>query len=188
MEEWRDVIVDREEADTYKGLYQVSNLGRVKSLHRGKEKILKPRLTNRGYLRVLLCRNGKRKLFRIHRLVGLAFLNDTYFEGAEIDHINTIKTDNRVENLRWCTSIENINNELTREHHKESFRGINHPKAKAVICITTGEVFATAKEGAEYYEIKGGSSSVSKCCRGNRKYTGKCPTTNEPLVWKYLEE
>ena len=256
MEEWRDVVVDREEADTYKGKYQVSNLGRVKSLHRGKEKVLTPTPDKRGYLRIALSKNGKQKIYSVHRLVGLAFLSDTHFYNAEIDHINTIITDNRVENLRWVTRKENNNNELTRKHNSEARKGKYHldetkqklseinkgenhpfygkhhsdesrqkmsesrkgennhlygkhhtdeskqkmsearkgkcvgdknPRARAVICITTGEIFATIKEGAEFYGIKN-NSDISACCKGKLKSCGKHPTTNEPLIWKYLDE
>lgn len=58
----------------YEGLYQVSNLGRVKSLHYQKEKILKPSEQKWGYLNVHLCKNGKRRTFKIHRLVAESFL------------------------------------------------------------------------------------------------------------------
>ena len=101
----------------YEGLYEVSNLGRVKSLNyrkTGKEKILKNMKNNNGYLVVGLTKNGKRKNYLIHRLVAEAFIPNT--EGKpHIDHINTIKNDNSVENLRWVTNKENNNNPLTKK-------------------------------------------------------------------------
>jgi len=91
----------------YDGLYQVSNLGRVKSLQYGKERILKPNRNKYGYLMQAITKNKKLKLCTIHRLMMLSFKPDEYFEGAEVNHRNGIKDDNRLENLEWCTSSEN---------------------------------------------------------------------------------
>jgi hypothetical protein len=92
----------------YEGLYEVSDLGRVKSLARAKakERILK-QSCNDGYCRVgLFNKKQDRKL--IHRLVLLTFL--PLEEKEEVDHINHIKSDNRLENLRWATRSENKRN------------------------------------------------------------------------------
>lgn len=109
----------------YEGLYEVSNMGNVRSVDRYvmhdnhyrflKGKPIKSFPNLRGYLRVRLCKNSKAKNYFVHRLVAEAFMpnpNDLPF----IDHINTIRDDNRVENLRWCSQKENCNNPLTREH------------------------------------------------------------------------
>lgn len=100
--------------------YQVSNMGRVKSLGNNKarkEKILKGIKGKDSYLSVGLYKEGKIKMYLVHRLVAQAFIpnpNNKPF----IDHINTIRTDNRVENLRWVTSKENMNNSITIEKLK----------------------------------------------------------------------
>lgn len=109
----------------YEGLYEVSNLGNVRSLDRHlmlgnhycllKGKPIKPYLTPKGYLMADLCKNSQRTHYLVHRLVANAFIPNPNNLPC-IDHINTIKTDNRVENLRWCTNKENSNNPLTREH------------------------------------------------------------------------
>lgn len=124
---WKDIyFVENGIEWDYRGLYQVSNKGgRVKSLKYGKEKILKPVKNTKGYEHVFLYKNGKRKTFKIHRLVAFMFI-EGYFEGAEIDHIDTNRTNNHVSNLRWCTSKENSNNELSRKHYSEAKKGENH--------------------------------------------------------------
>lgn len=113
---WKPVITDEED---YTGLYEVSNLGRVRSVKNNK--ILKSSKGKNGYLSVSLYKNSKGKTYQVHRLVAFAFIpnpeNKPY-----IDHINTIKTKNEVWNLRWVTPSENSNNPLTRE----KLEGENH--------------------------------------------------------------
>lgn len=99
----------------YEGLYEISSLGRVRSLCRKvkiknyqitiHEKILKPGF-NRHYYQVHLCKNGKYPLFEIARLVADAFIPNSENK-PQVNHINGIKTDNRIENLEWCTLSEN---------------------------------------------------------------------------------
>jgi hypothetical protein len=116
-EEWKDI-------EGYENLYQVSNLGRVKSLERYEEsnsfigvrrrgeRILKPIIKPSGYLQVALSKNSKAKTFTVHRLVAQAFIPNPENKPC-IDHVNTNPSDNRLENLRWCTHKENSNNPLT---------------------------------------------------------------------------
>ena len=116
-EEWRDVV-------GYEGLYQVSNIGRVKSMGwtvagpngstcRRQGRIIKQSIKRDGYCQVRLYRDKTHKDWRVHRLVALAFIG----EGGErqyIDHIDGNRTNNAVDNLRWCTPSENTNYAICR--------------------------------------------------------------------------
>lgn len=117
IEEWKTI-------DDYPN-YQVSNMGNVKSLnynHTGKEKILKQCKNSKGYLNVTLVNKDGKKNYLVHRLVATAFiLNSKPKFKKQIDHINTDRTDNRVENLRWVTALENSNNPITLEKQRLRF-------------------------------------------------------------------
>ena len=77
--------------------------------------------------------------------------------------------------------------EETKLKFSQMRSGKNNPRAKRVICITTGEVFDTIKDGALHYNIRG-KASISSCCNGKLKSAGKHPITGEKLIWKYLED
>ena len=104
MEEiWKDI-------KGYEGKYQVSNLGRVKSLNyrrMGFEKILSPGLDGRGYKMAPLTICGKTKLLKIHRLVAETFIPN-HNNYPCVNHIDGDKTNNNVDNLEWCTQKYNV--------------------------------------------------------------------------------
>lgn len=183
---WKDIA-------GYEGLYQVSNLGRVKSFHRNKEKIMNPRTNGDGYKNIQLCNAGVKKVFSVHRLVAEAFIPNPENKPC-VDHINTIRNDNRVENLRWVTVKENCNNEISRlkksdalkgeKNHWFGVRGESHPKSRRVICVTTGKVFDTISEASDYYRTY--RSDIAKCISGKLKSAGKNPLTGDGLKWEYV--
>ena len=142
MEIWRPI-------PNYKAEYEVSSMGRVRSLDRAlphprnktmylpkKGKILKPGLDKYGYPTVTLCKEGKTKTFKVHRLVALAFIPNPD-NLPQIDHINAIKYDNRPENLRWCTTQQNT---AWRDQ-------MRRPK---VLCKETRRKFTTSYEAAAW--------------------------------------
>lgn len=100
--------------------YQISNLGRVKSLWHGKERILKQNKSGSGYLTVSLCNKSKKKTFNIHKLLGIAFLGFP----ENVDHINGDPTDNRLENLRPCSCSENNRNVRIKPNSTTGFPGV----------------------------------------------------------------
>ena len=107
---WRPVV-------GYEGLYEVSSLGRVRSLDRyvksksyrlHKGKILSPAKDTTGYLKVVLSCNGKSKTIKVHRLVAIAFLYNPD-NLPEVNHLDEDKTNNRVDNLEFCNRKYNCN-------------------------------------------------------------------------------
>ena len=203
-EEWRDI-------KGYEGKYQVSNLGRVKSLKDSKEnyreKILSNSTDKRGYSNVNLYKNGKRNYFKVHRLVAEAFIpNPNNY--PQVNHKDENKTNNCVSNLEWCTHEYNINYgtrnkrvsekmkgiEFTEERKKKlsqnhsDYKGSKNPRARKVLCITTGRKFDCIKEALELYSLKEHTkSSITMCCKGKLKSAGKHPVTGESLKWKYID-
>lgn len=108
--------------------YEVSTLGRVRKWQDGETQILTPKLTDRGYSRVELKIDGRSNSYRVHRLVAQAFIPNP--EGKpEINHINGVKTDNRVENLEWCTRSENMLHAFATGL-KKGMKGEENPYAK----------------------------------------------------------
>lgn len=179
MEEWRDI-------EGYEGKYMVSNMGKVKSLdyHRtGKEKILRPGKDRYGYLYVILWKNNKQKIFLVHRLVAYAFI-DNPENKKQIDHINTIRYDNRVDNLHWVTHKENMNNPISRKRFLDNSPivklGKEHTRSKAVY-----QYSLEGKLIRMWYcirdverELGFDHASISKCCLNKQK-------TSQGYQWKY---
>ncbi len=181
MEEiWKDVI-------GYEGYYEVSSTGKVKSLERYKndrggkvkvgEKILRQQKTKDGYLQVYLSKDGLTKGFKVHRLVALAFISNLC-EKKEVNHLNEIKTDNRVCNLEWVTNIENANWGTKQKRFAEKMRNYKE-YSKPVIGISMIDGSTISFPSAQEARRKGFSQgNINSCCRGERKY-------HKGYYWKF---
>ena len=152
--------------------YKISSLGNVLRVYHYKTKSIKPYIRNK-YLTVHLCKNNKPKHFFIHRLVAEAFIPNPD-KKPQVNHINGIKTDNRIENLEWVTHSENnlhCYRVLKRKLSCLGKFGKEHPASKTVIRIDikTGEkkVYSSIKDAANDNFVT--SSCISSCCYGRSK-------------------
>lgn len=147
--------------------YFANEDGKIWSHHKttGRWFELKLRKLPDGYLQFDRCQNGKRKSIRVHRAVWEAF-NGPIPEGYEINHINTVRDDNRLENLELVTPSGNQLHPPTREHHHEAAR--RH--MKPVMDLTTGVVYESTKEAARQTGLNQGN--ISSCCNGRYSQTG----------------
>ena len=182
---WKDI-------EGYKGLYQVSNKGRVKSLERAvwnskgycktvSERILKPVKTSRGYLQVFLYKEGKRKRPCIHRLVAEAFIPNT--ENLEqVNHIDEDKTNNCVENLEWCDRLYNMTYNGRAKKVGETNK--NNPKlCKPVFSINKESGLIMWWQSAHEAERTLGISNanINACLKGKAKSAGG-------HIWFYADD
>lgn len=101
----------------YEKEYEISNIGNVRSIRSGK--ILKPNTDKSGYKYFVFSVNSNRHTMKAHRLVADAFIPNPESKPT-VDHINGIRTDNRVSNLRWATHKEQSNNPVTLVKHKRN--------------------------------------------------------------------
>lgn len=164
-ETWRDI-------KDFEGLYQISNLGKVRSRYKynsrkegavlTKEfKNIKPIKARNGYLKVTLVKNEKKINKMIHRLVAENFLNNAERK-VQVNHINGNKRDNRVENLEWVTPKENVVHAVKRgliKVHKIKMQD-----------MSTGTIiiFNNRKEIDKYFDRKVSQDLITRCCNNKR--------------------
>ena len=165
MEElWKDI-------KDYEGVYQVSNLGRVRSLKFGKERILRTFKDGCGYLMVHLCKDGKPKMFLVHRLVASSFLENPENLPC-VNHKDEDKTNNfigtpennfRDGNLEWCTNEYNTNYGTRNERAAKT-------QSKPVLQFSKTGSFIREWSSTQECERNGfNHGHIVSCCIGERK-------------------
>lgn len=164
-EEWRSVI-------DYEGLYEVSSCGQIKSLRKGA--LLTPHKIN-GYYVVRLCKNGKMKNHKVHRLVAIAFIPNPENK-AFVDHIDTNRSNNRVENLRWVTRQENYDNPISQKRQKESVmrQVLQYDLEGNLINAFPSITDASKKTGVRI-------SAIHQSCSGHT-------ITSKGYIWRFKED
>ena len=175
---WKDIA-------GYEGLYQISSLGRVKSLgnksNHKKPIILKQSLVMQ-YLCVGLTKNSKGKMYKVHRLVADAFIPNPKNK-PQVNHINGNKIDNRVENLEWNTESENLKHAF-KNGLKKQYIGSENSRSKQVkqIEIKTNvviNVFGSIREAERITGVP--HSNITKCCNNDYKSAGG-------YIWRFSDE
>lgn len=156
MEEWKDI-------KGYEGLYQVSTMGRVRSFHEYggiKQRILRLKKCKSGYVSVALAKHGTYSYVFIHRLVAQTFIPNPE-NCPVVNHKDENKTNNRVDNLEWCSSKYNNNYGTRNQRAIES-------KNKSVLCVETGRVFDSLKSAREFTHATG----IHKVAKGRQRTSG----------------
>ena len=178
-ETWKDI-------PKYEGLYQASNTGNIKSLHKvvlrngmplvKKERILKLVSQKDFYTHVTLCKDGIKKQFPSHVLTAITFISNPENKPC-VNHINAVKNDNRIENLEWVTHKENTqhaykNGLMRSPKHWTGKFGEKHPKSKKLIVIDreNGEekLFFGTSEASRLLNVS--QAYISQCCRNKRSH------------------
>ena len=186
MEIWKDIA-------GYEGLYQVSSYGRVRN---SEGEILKQRLDHNGYYMINLSNKGTKKTHKVHRLVGIAFIENPN-NLPEINHRDECSKNNHAENLEWCDRQYNNSyghrpekmSVYMKEHapkgkdnyfYGKRFLGADHARSKRVLQLdNNGNVLATfecTRSAAE--SVNCSPSAIGLVCRGKR-------LTAKGYKWKY---
>lgn len=174
----------------YEGLYQVSSHGRVRSMDKSFIRrngrryqrngcVLSPATNKDGYRQVSLARRGRLSTRKIGQLVLLAFHGRS--DGKEVDHINAVRSDDRLENLRYASHKENCNNGHFKRKQRERNQALNSPRMRKTLQL--GKNGKVVKEWISLSEacrsLNMDISTVSKVCRGIDKFA-------YGFNWKYV--
>ena len=150
--------------------YSISENGKVRNDNT--KKLKRPYINKQnGYMYVDLWENNKSTKCPIHRLLAETFIPNPENK-PQINHKNGVKTDNRVENIEWCTNEENLEHSMNVLHQN---RG-----SKPVICIETGKRYCSMRQAAIGIGAKG-CGGISACCNGKAN-------TASGYHWRYADE
>lgn len=147
--------------------YSVSNLGRVKNLK--SNQILKPQKNLYGYEILLLYKNGKPKMFQVHRLVLMTFNPIENQEKLQVNHIDHNRQNNKLSNLEWVTAKENCKNRKLKKYYNSKGCYDNF-----------GNYFSSYREAGRFYNISA-NTVKNDCLRKNKKnrdFSRKKKTSN----------
>ncbi len=173
----------------YENIYEVSNIGRVKSCERivirsnGRkinfpEKIMKPSINHKGYEVIDLRKNGKRECGFVHRLVGKAFIENPDNK-KQINHKNGVKRDNNVDNLEWVTNKENVIHAY--KNNLNNNRNAIESRKRKVDQLTLENEFIKSYNSIEEAIKVTKINNISAVCRGCRNKAGG-------FKWRYSTE
>ena len=182
MEEiWKDVC-------GFEGKYQVSNLGNVKSLNygrTGKEKLLSPSKDKDGYLYVNLYKNREHKIYKVHRLVLMAFNPCENSHELQVNHIDENKENNNLSNLEWVTHQSNCNHgtRIARISEKNTNGKCSIPIVQ--IDLATNKVVNVWKSSHDAQRLGGyNPSNIIQCCKN--KFHREGNNIYKDFRWCYL--
>ena len=145
--------------------YQINTEGQIKN---SKDKILSQSISNSGYYRVHLCKDGKAKWYAVHKLVAQTFIPNP-LHLPEVNHKDENKLNNNVDNLEWCNSKYNTNYGARNKRISET-KTNNTYNTKQVLCVETGVIYPSIMEAQRQTEIF--NTAIGKVCKGERKTAG----------------
>jgi hypothetical protein len=196
-ENWKDVV-------GFENLYEVSNLGNVRSLDRyvsgklnskrfQKGKNMTIQKTPKGYYSIILHKNGMAYQMLVHRLVAIAFIENKSNKD-QVNHLDLNKSNNNMNNLEWCTNLENMRHSYANGGHsgftEKQIAAVRKNQLKAAekrsrkVCQFDKEMnfIKSYRNSIEASKQTGTcSSKISACCAGHRK-------TCNNFIWKYEKE
>lgn len=163
----------------YEGLYEISNLGNVKSLRSGK--LMKQSNNRDGYKYVSLTKEGKSTCFGVHRLAALTFIPNP-LNLPEVNHKDESHDNNCVDNLEWCSKKYNRNYGTYNERMSKTLKEVAPRKRSVIAYHKDGSYFKTYDSIGEAGEELGLSgNAISQALRGKQKTAGG-------YIWKYFTE